>query len=91
MFLWKSINENDICYICEYIYNKGIKDNEGYVSGHLPAQSYNRNTGTRCEICSKLTMKTPELRQWRHSAVFIAIVEQILHLFLVFLLLTLSM
>ena len=25
----------------------------------------NRNTGTRCEICSKLTIKTPERRHWR--------------------------
>ena len=24
----------------------------------------NRNTRTRCEICSKLTIKTPERRQW---------------------------
>ena len=24
----------------------------------------NRNTWTRCEICSKLTIKTPERRQW---------------------------
>ena len=23
-----------------------------------------RNIGTRCEICSKLTIKTPKLRQW---------------------------
>ena len=23
------------------------------------------NTRTRCEICSKLPIKTPELRQWR--------------------------
>ena len=27
----------------------------------------NRNARTRCEICSKLTIKTPERRQWRHS------------------------
>ena len=36
----------------------------------------NRNTITRCEICLKLTIKTPtikapELRQWRRSGVFI--------------------
>ena len=30
----------------------------------------NRNTRTMCEICSKLTMKRPELRQWRCSGVF---------------------
>ena len=25
----------------------------------------NRNTRARCEICSKLTIKTPERHQWR--------------------------
>ena len=27
----------------------------------------NKNTRTRCEICSKLTIKTPERRHWRRS------------------------
>ena len=31
----------------------------------------NRNTRKRCEICSKLKIKTPEKRLWRRSAVFI--------------------
>ena len=30
------------------------------------------NTRTRCEICLKLTIKTPERRHWRRSGVFIA-------------------
>ena len=30
----------------------------------------NRNTRTRCEICSKLTTKTPERRHWRRSGVY---------------------
>ena len=46
----------------------------------------NRNTRTRCEICSKLTIKTPE----RRYGVFIVNFEYISHLVLVFLLLTLS-
>ena len=55
----------------------------------------NRNTRTRCEICSKLTIKTPERRQWRRSGwrrsgVFIVNFEHISHLIL-FLLLTLNM
>ena len=45
-------------------------------------KSNNKNTGTRCETCSKLTIKTP--------AVFIVNFEHISHLVLVFLLLTLS-
>ena len=44
----------------------------------------NRNTRTRCEICSKLTMKT---RHWRRSGIFIGDFEHISHLVLVFLLL----
>ena len=31
----------------------------------------NKNTRKRCEICSKLKIKTPEKRLWRRSAVFI--------------------
>ena len=50
----------------------------------------NRNTRTRSEICSKLTIKTPEQRHWRRSGVFIVNFEHISHLALLFLLLTLS-
>ena len=50
----------------------------------------NRNTRRRCEICSKLTIKTPE-RQLRRSGVFIVSFEHITHLVLVFLLLTMNM
>ena len=63
---------------------------------HFPVGIYllkvnNRNTGTRCEICSKLTIKTPERRQWHRSGVFTVNFKHILHLVLVFLLLTLNM
>ena len=51
----------------------------------------NRNARTRCEIYSKLTIKTPEQRQWRRSSVFIVNFEHISHVALVFLLLTLIM
>ena len=47
-----------------------------------------RNTKTGCEICSKLTIKTPEQRHWARSGVFIVNFEHILHLGPVFLLLT---
>ena len=40
----------------------------------------NRNTRARCEICSKLTIKTLERRHWRRSGVFIVNFEHILHL-----------
>ena len=47
----------------------------------------NRNTRTRCEICSKLTIKIPERRLWHRSGTFIVNFEHISHLVLVFLLL----
>ena len=47
-----------------------------------------RNSIKRCEICSKLAIKTPKRRQWRRTGVFIVNFEHISHLFLVFLLLT---
>ena len=61
---------------------------------HYPVGSYmfkvnNINTRTRREICSQLTIKTPERRQWRRSGVFIVNFEHILHLVLMFLLLIL--
>ena len=51
-----------------------------------PASNYmfqvnNRNTRTRCEICSKLTIKTPERCKWRRPGVFIVNFEHISHLF----------
>ena len=53
-----------------------------YLSSHqFPASIYllkvnNRKNRTRCEICSKLTIKTPERRQWGRSGVFIVNFEQ---------------
>ena len=37
----------------------------------------NRDTRTRCEICSKLTIKTSERHHWRCSGVFIVNFEHI--------------
>ena len=50
----------------------------------------NRDARKMCEICSKLTIKTPEQRHWRRYGVFIVNFEHISHIFLVFLLLTLK-
>ena len=48
----------------------------------FPASFYlfkviNRNTKKKCEICSKLIIKTPERHQWRLSGVFIVNFEHI--------------
>ena len=58
----------------------------------LPAGIYllkvnNRNTRTRCEICSELTLKTPKRRQLCRSGVYVINFEHISLLVLVFLLL----
>ena len=55
----------------------------------IPAGIYllkvnNRNTRTRCEICSKLTIKTPDQHDWRRSGVLIVKFEHISHLAEVF-------
>ena len=39
----------------------------------------NRNTRLRCEICLKLTIKTPERSHWHRSGVFIINFEHISH------------
>ena len=53
--------------------------------GNYLLKVINRNTRTRCGICSKLTIKTPERCHLHRFAVFIANFEHILHLILVFL------
>ena len=60
-------------------------------SRYLPLKVLHRDTRISCEICSILTIKTPEQRQWRHSGVFIVKSEHISNLVLVFLLLILNM
>ena len=63
------------------------------IVSRIPAGNYmfkvnNRNTNTRCEICSKLKIKTLERRERRRSGAFIVDLENISHLVLVSLLLT---
>ena len=41
----------------------------------IQQQKHQKNT--RCEICSRLKIKTPERRKWRHSGVFIVNFEHI--------------
>ena len=61
-----------------------------FPTGNYMFKVNNRNTRTRCGMCSNLTIKTPERRQWHRSVVFIVNFEHISHLVLVFQLLTLS-
>ena len=62
---------------------------ENYPRRHMFTVN-SRYTRERCEICSKLPIKTPEGHQWRRSGVFVVNFENNSHLVLIFLLLTLS-
>ena len=55
-----------------------------FTGKNIPTNIYlfkvnNRNIGKRCEICSRLTIKTPERRHWHHwhSSVSIVDLEQV--------------
>ena len=48
-----------------------------YPAGNYMLKINNRNTRARCEICSKLTIKTPEQRLCSCSGSFIVNFEQI--------------
>ena len=60
-----------------------------FPAGNRIPKVSNRNTRRRCDICPKLTIKTPE-RPQRRSGVFIVNFGHFPRLTLVFLLLTLS-
>ena len=88
--------------ICKWLL-LSLRNSKLIHSSYNPAGIYllnviNINTRTRCEICSKLTVKTAERCQktaercqWRRSGVSIVNFEHISHLVLVFLLLILNM
>ena len=62
-----------------------------FPTGNYLLNVNNRNSRTRCEVCSKLTIKTSERLQCRRFVIFIVYFEHISDLVLVFLLLTLNM
>ena len=62
------------------------EDSLGLAGGDNPANIYLFKVIIFYEICSKLTVQTPE---WRRSGVFIVNFEYVSHLFLVFLMLAL--
>ena len=67
---------------------ENVKDEVDFLHADKQQRFHNRNTRTRCEICSELTIKTLEQCQWHHSGVFIVTSERISHLVVMFLLLT---
>ena len=71
---------------CAQSWRNKIMDTANNPAGIYLLKINTMNTRIRCEICSKLTIKTSERRQ-----AFIVNFEHISHLILVFLLLTLTM
>ena len=69
-----------------YLYERSLTSIIEIPAGIYLLKVNYRKTRTRCEICSKLTIKLPERRHC--SGVFIVNFEHISHLVLVFLLLT---
>ena len=65
-------------------------ENAPVTANNYLLKAISRSIRKRCEIYSKLTIKTPERRHWRRSGVFIVNFEYISNLFLVFLLINLN-
>ena len=81
-------NETILCALSTYTFNCYHNPLLPFIPAGINLLKVNNRNRARCEICSKLTIKTPE--QWRRSGVFIVKFEHISHL-LMFLLLTLNM
>ena len=94
-WLWNFLKEGEMLhFLLTFIGEILCAENQG-VFWMKPSKTYlfkfnNRSTRKRCEICSKLTIKTPERCHGRSSGVFIANFEHISPLFLIFLLFTLN-
>ena len=75
-----------------YILRKPASDSyrSAYPANIYMFKANNRNHRKGCGICSKLTAKKAEQRQWTLSGFFIVNFEHISHLFIMFVLLTLT-
>ena len=82
---WERINPSQCSPTFSAEYWKALR----YPANNYLIKVNNRSTKERCEIVSKLTIKTPKWRHWRHCGVFMVNFQPISHLFLVLLLLTL--
>ena len=70
------LNSSLICKRIKPSTNR-INHNHWIPPGNYMFKVNNKNTKTRCEICSKLTIKIPERRHWRRSGIFIVNFEHI--------------
>ena len=76
-FLWKIMATQSF---------QNCRKKEPFQAGIYLLKVDNRNTRTRCKVCSKLTIKTSERRHWLRSGFFIVNFEYISHLVVAFLL-----
>ena len=56
-------------------YDNGVLTQPAFI---YPLKVNNRNARTRCEICSKLTVKIPEQRHWCRYGIFIVNSEHVI-------------
>ena len=73
------LNSNIVLVLESIEIKGGIGTKWAYQSRDLLFKISSRNNRTMCEICSKLTRKTPERCHWRRSGVFIVNFKQISH------------
>ena len=74
-------------YVLKHLFRRIIQLKHFFPACNYMFKVNNINTRTKCEICSKLTIKTPEQYQWCRSGVFSVNFEHISYHALVFLLL----
>ena len=72
---WVFDDKVGFCWVSWVQSSPGLHSLYWFQTSRNPAGIYllkvnNRNSRTRCEICSKLTIKTPGRRQWRRSGSF---------------------
>ena len=83
---WMILVCNDIIdMLCETLINIKIQRFElSFPTNNYLFKFNNRNSRKSYEICSELTIKTPERGHWRNFRVFIVNLEHISYLFLMF-------
>ena len=80
------------CEFCTILITSFLKEHVRTTPANIyRLKPNNRNTRTRCKMYSKLMTETAEPRHWRRSGVIFVKFEQISHVVLVFLMLTLNM
>ena len=87
-FIW--IFQTHYLFLKHYLFPIYLLTTKKFAKNEVPSTDFysfkvnNRNTGKRCEMCSKLTVKTPERHRWRCFGVSIINFEHILILFYCF-------